>query len=106
MALEKEVQTLTHSGAPATCPVAGTDIGYTLVPLLKIDKRKHRGFWPLHSGFASAWGIKSLKARWGKCNFAYRRIWLNLEFGQKGTITSGNILLFTRSSICWWNTTN
>ncbi len=83
MALEKEVQTLTHSGAPATCSVAGTDIGYTLVPLLKIDKRKHSGFWPLNSGFASAWGNKSLKARWGKCNFAYRRIWLNLEFGQK-----------------------
>ena len=29
------------------------------------------------------WGIKKMKTRWGTCNIAARRIWLNLELAKK-----------------------
>jgi len=29
------------------------------------------------------WGIKRMKTRWGSCNIAARRIWLNLELAKK-----------------------
>ena len=29
------------------------------------------------------WGIKKMKTRWGTCNPAARRIWLNLELAKK-----------------------
>ena len=29
------------------------------------------------------WGIKKMKTRWGSCNIAQRRIWLNLELAKK-----------------------
>ena len=29
------------------------------------------------------WGIKKMKTRWGSCNVAARRIWLNLELAKK-----------------------
>ena len=32
---------------------------------------------------ASAWGIKRMKTRWGTCNVAAGRIWLNLELAKK-----------------------
>lgn len=31
----------------------------------------------------AAWGIKRMKTRWGTCNIAARRIWLNLELAKK-----------------------
>lgn len=31
----------------------------------------------------AAWGIKKMKTRWGTCNIAARRIWLNLELAKK-----------------------
>jgi len=31
----------------------------------------------------SAWGIKRMKTRWGTCNTAQKRIWLNLELAKK-----------------------
>jgi predicted metal-dependent hydrolase len=31
----------------------------------------------------AAWGIKAMKTRWGTCNPAARRIWLNLELAKK-----------------------
>ena len=31
----------------------------------------------------SDWGIKRMKTRWGTCNIAERRIWLNLELAKK-----------------------
>ena len=31
----------------------------------------------------SAWGIKKMKTKWGTCNVAARRIWLNLELAKK-----------------------
>lgn len=31
----------------------------------------------------AAWGIKRMKTRWGTCNIADRRIWLNLELAKK-----------------------
>ena len=31
----------------------------------------------------SAWGIKQMKTRWGSCNPATRRIWINLELAKK-----------------------
>lgn len=32
---------------------------------------------------ASAWGIKKMKTKWGTCNIAARRLWLNLELAKK-----------------------
>lgn len=32
---------------------------------------------------ASAWGIKKMKTKWGSCNIAAKRIWLNLELAKK-----------------------
>jgi predicted metal-dependent hydrolase len=29
------------------------------------------------------WGIKKMKTRWGTCNIAARRIWVNLELAKK-----------------------
>lgn len=31
----------------------------------------------------AAWGIKKMKTRWGTCNIAAQRIWLNLELAKK-----------------------
>ncbi|MEJ5200659.1 MAG: SprT family zinc-dependent metalloprotease [Anaerolineales bacterium] len=31
----------------------------------------------------SAWGVKRMKTRWGTCNTAQKRIWLNLELAKK-----------------------
>lgn len=31
----------------------------------------------------AAWGIKRMKTKWGSCNIAQRRIWLNLELAKK-----------------------
>lgn len=31
----------------------------------------------------SAWGVKRMKTRWGTCNTARKRIWLNLELAKK-----------------------
>ena len=31
----------------------------------------------------AAWGVKLMKTRWGTCNIAARRIWLNLELAKK-----------------------
>ena len=31
----------------------------------------------------AAWGVKAMKTRWGTCNPAARRIWLNLELVKK-----------------------
>jgi predicted metal-dependent hydrolase len=32
---------------------------------------------------AADWGIKKMKTKWGACNVAARRIWLNLELAKK-----------------------
>ena len=32
---------------------------------------------------AAAWGIRKMKTKWGSCNPAARRIWLNLELAKK-----------------------
>ena len=32
---------------------------------------------------AAEWGIKKMKTKWGSCNTAARRIWLNLELAKK-----------------------
>jgi predicted metal-dependent hydrolase len=32
---------------------------------------------------AAEWGIKKMKTKWGSCNSAARRIWLNLELAKK-----------------------
>lgn len=31
----------------------------------------------------SEWGVKKMKTRWGTCNIAAKRIWLNLELAKK-----------------------
>jgi predicted metal-dependent hydrolase len=38
---------------------------------------------PLLGVQAAAWGIKRMKTKWGSCNIAERRIWLNLELAKK-----------------------
>ena len=32
---------------------------------------------------STGWGIKKMKTKWGACSVAARRIWLNLEIGEK-----------------------
>lgn len=32
---------------------------------------------------AKAWGVKKMKTKWGSCNMAAKRIWLNLELAKK-----------------------
>jgi predicted metal-dependent hydrolase len=40
--------------------------------------------WQARLGVQLAeWGIKKMKTRWGTCNVAARRIWLNLELAKK-----------------------
>ena len=31
----------------------------------------------------SHWGVKKMKVKWGSCNIAARRIWVNLELAKK-----------------------
>lgn len=38
---------------------------------------------PIIGKQASDWGVKKMKTRWGSCNIAARRIWLNLELAKK-----------------------
>jgi len=38
---------------------------------------------PLLQANVADWGIKKMKTRWGTCNKAARRIWLNLELAKK-----------------------
>jgi predicted metal-dependent hydrolase len=40
---------------------------------------------PLIGVRVTHWGIKKMKTRWGTCNIAARRIWLNLELAKKPT---------------------
>ena len=39
------------------------------------------------------WGIKKMKTRWGTCNIAARRIWLNLELAKKAPLCLEYILV-------------
>lgn len=39
-------------------------------------------YWEPLIGLAD-WGIKKMKTKWGSCNSAQRRIWLNLELAKK-----------------------
>lgn len=32
---------------------------------------------------AKSWGVKKMKTKWGSCNIAERRIWINLELAKK-----------------------
>ncbi len=32
---------------------------------------------------AKSWGVKKMKTKWGSCNIADRRIWINLELAKK-----------------------
>lgn len=32
---------------------------------------------------AAAWGVRRMRTRWGSCNVAARRVWLNLELAKK-----------------------
>jgi len=38
---------------------------------------------PLLGVQVADWGIKKMKTKWGSCNIAARRIWLNLELAKK-----------------------
>ncbi|MFA6456796.1 MAG: SprT family zinc-dependent metalloprotease [Bacteroidota bacterium] len=38
---------------------------------------------PMMNVSVSGWGIKKMKTKWGTCNIAKRRIWLNLELAKK-----------------------
>jgi hypothetical protein len=38
---------------------------------------------PIIGKQASDWGIKKMKTKWGSCNIAQSRIWLNLELAKK-----------------------
>ena len=48
-----------------------------LIPTL-LDK-----WQPILGVEANAWGIKKMKTKWGTCNIAARRLWLNLELAKK-----------------------
>ncbi|MBW8127774.1 MULTISPECIES: M48 family metallopeptidase [Pseudomonas] len=48
-----------------------------LIPTL-LDK-----WQPILGVEANAWGIKKMKTKWGTCNIAARRVWLNLELAKK-----------------------
>ena len=48
-----------------------------VIPLL-LDK-----WQPIVGVAVKEWGIKRMKTRWGTCNVAARRIWLNLELAKK-----------------------
>lgn len=34
---------------------------------------------------ANSWGVKKMKTKWGSCNIAKRRIWINLELAKKSS---------------------
>lgn len=38
---------------------------------------------PIVGKDVSGWGVKKMKTKWGSCNIADRRIWLNLELAKK-----------------------
>jgi len=38
---------------------------------------------PIVGKQAASWGIRKMKTKWGSCNIAERRIWLNLELAKK-----------------------
>ncbi len=48
-----------------------------LIPTL-LDK-----WQPILGVEVNAWGIKKMKTKWGTCNIAARRVWLNLELAKK-----------------------
>lgn len=49
----------------------------TLIPLLLAK------WQPIVGKEVSSWGVKKMKTKWGSCNIAERRIWLNLELVKK-----------------------
>lgn len=48
-----------------------------LIPTL-LDK-----WQPILGVEVNAWGIKKMKTKWGTCNIAARRVWVNLELAKK-----------------------
>ncbi len=38
---------------------------------------------PVVGKTASRWGVKKMKTKWGSCNIAEKRIWINLELAKK-----------------------
>lgn len=40
-----------------------------------------------------AWGVKKMKTKWGSCNIAARRVWLNLELAKKPPLCLEYILV-------------
>ena len=49
----------------------------TLIPPL-LEK-----WQPILDARASFWGVKKMKTKWGSCNTAAKRLWLNLELAKK-----------------------
>jgi predicted metal-dependent hydrolase len=51
---------------------------------LKVQVTQLIAKWePILGVSVAAWGIKQMKTKWGTCNIAERRIWLNLELAKK-----------------------
>ena len=38
---------------------------------------------PIVGKEVKSWGVKKMKTKWGSCNIAERRIWINLELAKK-----------------------
>ncbi len=42
------------------------------------------GKWqPIVGREVKSWGVRKMKTKWGSCNIAARRIWINLELAKK-----------------------
>lgn len=51
---------------------------------LKSDVAKLLEIWqPIIGKEVRGWGVKKMKTKWGSCNIADRRIWINLELAKK-----------------------
>ncbi len=85
-----EVVGTDNSWKASTGPILESDIYNGEV----YDATKELGDWssagyddakwePVIGVQVSQWGIKKMKTRWGACNIAAKRIWLNLELAKK-----------------------
>ena len=90
-----------HTGANRVEPRPGGDLDLHVRPSADTDRRadilaewyreelkaripKIIETWEPRLGVAVAdWGVKRMRTKWGTCNVAERRIWLNLELAKK-----------------------
>ena len=58
--------------------------------------------WEARTGLhPSAWQIKNMKTRWGTCNTATRKIWLNLQLAKQPPVCLDYVIAHELTHLCY-----